>query len=174
MTAQALQTFKSDFAREIFKNDLYHTYQDMTAHRNELRRTGRDKIAEIVQQINNSAYENETVVTMLRELSKTLENYKGKTVYGYMPKTAKNLINGVIDELAKDARIAELYNLWYEQKENVFRTYQDTMPKRIPLSANKEFKHSDGFGKLMQRTIPMHSISLEKSILKARMCRQIM
>lgn len=139
MTEQALQTFKSDFAREIFKNDLYHTYQDMTAHRNELRRTGRDKIAEIVQQINNSGYENETVVTMLLEVSKTLENYKGKTVYGYMPKAAKNLINGVIDELAKDARIAELYNLWYEQKENVFRTYQDTMPKRIPLSANKEF-----------------------------------
>lgn len=76
---------------------------------------------------------------MLLELSKTLENYKGKMVYGYMPKAAKNLINCVIDELAKDARIAELYNLWYEQKENVFRTYQDTMPKRISLSANKEF-----------------------------------
>lgn len=139
MTEQALQTFKSDFAREIFKNDLYHTYQDMTAHRDELRRTGRDKIAEIVQQINNSAYENETVVLMLKELSASLENYKGKMVYGYMPKTAKNLINGIIDELAKDERIAELYNLWYEQKENVIRTYQDKMPQRIPLSANKEF-----------------------------------
>ena len=76
MTEQALQTFKSDFAREIFKNDLYHTYQDMTAHRDELRRTGRDKIAEIVQQINNSTYENETVVLMLKELSASLENYK--------------------------------------------------------------------------------------------------
>ncbi len=139
MTEQALQTFKSDFAREIFKNDLYHTYQDMTAHRDELRRAGRDKIAEIVQQINNSAYENETVVLMLKELSASLENYKGKMVYGYMPRTAKNLINGIIDELAKDERIAELYNLWYEQKENVIRTYQDKMPQRIPLSANKEF-----------------------------------
>lgn len=139
MTEQALQTFKSDFAREIFKNDLYHTYQDMTAHRDELRRTGRKKIAEIVQQINNSVYENETVVLMLRELSASLENYKGKMVYGYMPKPAKNLINGIIDELAKDERIAELYNLWYEQKENVICTYQDTMPQRISLSANKEF-----------------------------------
>ena len=139
MTEQALQTFKSDFAREIFKNDLYHTYQDMTAHRDELRRAGRDKIAEIVQQINNSAYENETVVLMLKELSASLENYKGKMVYGYMPRTAKNLINGIIDELAKDERIAELYNLWYEQKENVIRTYQNKMPQRIPLSANKEF-----------------------------------
>lgn len=40
---------------------------------------------------------------------------------------------------SSDPWIAELYNLWYEQKENVFRTYQDTIPKRIPLSANKEF-----------------------------------
>lgn len=139
MTEQALHTFKSDFAREIFKNDLYHVYQDMTAHRDELRRTGREKIAEIVQQINCSAYENETVVLMLKELSAALEGYKGKMVYGYMPKTAKNLINGIIDELAKDERIAELYSLWYEQKENVIRTYQDTMPQRISLSANKEF-----------------------------------
>lgn len=139
MTEQALHTFKSDFGREIFKNDLYHTYQDMTEHRDELRRTGREKIAEIVRQINNSAYENETVVLMLRKLSESLESYNGKMVYGYMPKTAKNLINGIIDELAKDERIAELYNLWYEQKENVIRTYQDTMPQRISLSANKEF-----------------------------------
>lgn len=139
MTEQALYTFKADFAHEIFKNDLFHVYQDMTAHRDELRRTGREKIAEIVQQINSSAYENEAVVLMLKELSTTLESHKGKMVYGYMPKTAKNLINGIIDELAKDERIAELHNLWYEQKENVIRTYQDTMPQRISLSANKDF-----------------------------------
>lgn len=139
MTEQALHTFKSDFAREIFKNDLYHVYQDMTAHRDELRRTGREKIAKIVRQINSSAYENETVMLMLKELSVTLESYKGKMVYGYMPKKAKNLINGIVDELAKDERIAELYNLWYEQKEDVIRTYQDTMPQRISLSSNKEF-----------------------------------
>lgn len=139
MTEQAMHTFKSDFAREIFKNDLYHVYQDMTVHRDELRKTGREKISEIVKQINSCAYENETVELMLKELSVTLGSYKGKTVYGYMPKKAKNLINGIIDELARDSRVAELYNLWYEQKESVIRTYQDTMPKRIPLSANKEF-----------------------------------
>ena len=139
MTEQGLKTFKSDFAREIFRNDLYQVYQDMTAHRDELRKAGREKITDIVEQINNSTYSNETVLLMLKELASSLESYKGKMVYGYMPKTAKNLINGIIDELAKDARIDELYNLWYEQKENVIRTYQDTMPQRVPLSANKEF-----------------------------------
>ena len=140
MTEQGLLHFKSDFAREIFKHDLYHIYQDQTAHRDELRRTGREKMADIVKQINNGAYDNEIVKMMLQELVRELDHYKGKMVYGYMPKKAKNLIDGIVDELAKDERIAELYNLWYEQKENVVRTYQDTMPQRIPLSQNKEFK----------------------------------
>lgn len=140
MTEQGLLHFKSDFSREIFKHDLYHIYQDQTAHRDELRRTGREKMADIVKQINNGAYDNEIVKMLLRKLVQELDQFKGKMVYGYMPKKAKNLIDGIIDELARDERIAELYNLWYEQKENVVRTYQDTMPQRIPLSQNKEFK----------------------------------
>ena len=140
MTEQGLLRFKSDFAGEIFKHDLYHIYQDQTAHRDELRRTGREKMADIVKQINNGVYENETVTMMLRELVRELDHYKGKMVYGYMSKKAKNLIDGIVDELAKDNRIAELYNLWYEQRDHITRTYQDTMTQRIPLSQNKEFK----------------------------------
>lgn len=140
MTEQGLLHFKSDFAREIFKHDLYHIYQDQTAHRDELRRAGREKMADIVKQINSGVYENETVTMMLRELVRELDHYKGKMVYGYMPKKAKNLIDGIVDELAKDERIAELYSLWYEQRDHITRTYQDTMTQRIPLSQNKEFK----------------------------------
>ena len=140
MTEQGLLHFKSDFAREIFKHDLYHIYQDQTAHRDELRRTGREKMADIVKQINNGVYENEIVTMMLQELVRELDHYKGKMVYGYMPKKAKNLIDGIVDELAKDERLAELYNLWYEQRDHITRTYQDTMTQRIPLSQNKEFK----------------------------------
>ena len=140
MTEQGLLNLKSDFAHEIFRNDYYHIYQDQTAHRNALRELGREKMADIVEQINNGAYDNETIKIMLRELVKELNNHKGKMVYGYMSKRAKNIVDGIVDELANDERIAELYNLWYEQKENIVRTYQDTMPQRIPLSQNKEFR----------------------------------
>ena len=140
MTEQGLLNFKSDFAHEIFRNDYYHIYQDQTAHRNALRELGREKMADIVEQINNGAYDNETIKIMLRELVKELNNHKGKMVYGYMSKRAKNIVDGIVDELANDERIAELYNLWYEQKENIVRTYQDAMPQRIPLSQNKEFR----------------------------------
>ena len=140
MTEQGLLNFKSDFAHEIFRNDYYHIYQDQTAHRNALRELGREKMADIVEQINNGAYDNETIKIMLRELVKELNNHKGKMMYGYMSKRAKNIVDGIVDELANDERIAELYNLWYEQKENIVRTYQDAMPQRIPLSQNKEFR----------------------------------
>lgn len=139
MTEQGLLHFKSDFAREIFKHDLYHIYQDQTAHRDELRRNGREKMADIVKQINNGAYDNEIVKMLLRKLVQELDQFKGKMVYGYMSKKAKNLIDGIVDELAKDERLAELYNLWYEQRDHITRTYQDTMTQRIPLSQNKEF-----------------------------------
>lgn len=41
---------------------------------------------------------------------------------------------------AKDARIAELYSLWYDKKEETIRIYTDAVPKRVPLSSNDEFK----------------------------------
>ena len=43
-------------------------------------------------------------------------------------------------EFAKDPRIAELYDLWYDQKESGIRFYEDEMPERIPLVDNPEFR----------------------------------
>ena len=45
-----------------------------------------------------------------------------------------------MEHLAKDPRIAEAYNLWYELREDVLHTYKDDLPERLPLSKQKEFK----------------------------------
>ena len=140
MTEQGLHRLKSSFAREIFKQDLLQIYDRQTEHRNALARESRDMLSEIVKQINTGGYDNETVELMLKKLADTLSRTKGKKVYGYLPQKAKNLVNGIVDELAKDSRIAGLYDLWYEQREEIIRTYTDAMPERIPLSQNKEFK----------------------------------
>ena len=46
----------------------------------------------------------------------------------------------IVDELERDERVAAAYNLWYEMREEVLRTYKDDLPERIPLSQQKEFK----------------------------------
>ena len=46
----------------------------------------------------------------------------------------------IVDELAKDSRVASAYDLWYQLREEVLRTYQDDLPDRLPLSRQTEFK----------------------------------
>ena len=140
MTRQGLEKLKAAYAHEIFKNDLYEIYEKQTEYRDELRVESKEKIAEIIREINGKKYENETIELMLKTLAEKLQKHKGKKVYGYLPKDVKNLVNGVIDELMRDSDLQKLYELWYEQRENVLKTYRDKMPARMPLSANEEFK----------------------------------
>lgn len=140
MTRQGLEKLKAAYAHEIFKNDLYEIYEKQTEYRDELRAESKEKIAEIIRGINGKKYENETLEFMLKTLAEKLQKHKGKKVYGYLPKEVKNLVNGVIDELMRDSDLQKLYELWYEQRENVLKTYRDKMPERLPLSVNEEFK----------------------------------
>ena len=140
MTRQGLEKLKAAYAHEIFKNDLYEIYEKQTEYRAELRIESKEKIAEIIRRINGKKYENKTLEFMLKTLAEKLQKYNGKKVYGYLPKGIKNLVNGVIDELMRDSDLQKLYELWYEQRENVLKTYRDKMPARLPLSANEEFK----------------------------------
>ena len=61
-------------------------------------------------------------------------------MYGYLKSDVKDLIDSIVDEVAKDERVSALYNLWYECKEEVLLTYSQSLPKRVSLSQNKEFK----------------------------------
>ena len=50
------------------------------------------------------------------------------------------MVDEIVDELAKDSRIAAAYNLWYQLREEVLRTYKNDLPDRLLLSRQKEFK----------------------------------
>lgn len=140
MGQQDLVKLKESFAHEIFKQDLLTTYQEQTTQRNLLKKETGDLVRNIVQSINSGSCENVNLERMLRELSSQLQKAKGKKVYGYLPQTARNLVNNIVDELAKDERLSQLYSLWYDQREAVVRTYQNRMPDRVLLSQNETFR----------------------------------
>ena len=140
LTPQGIDNLRSEFARDIFSQDLISVYQKQTEHRDELRTVSRERIAEIVRQINEGSYDNPVVEEKLALLAQRLSRTKGKKQYGYLKADVKAIVCSIVDELAKDERLAELYELWYEQKEETLKTYQSTMPDRVPLSQNEEFK----------------------------------
>ena len=140
MSQQDLMKLKESFAHEIFKQDLLTTYQEQTSQRNLLKKENTDLIRSIIRSINTGTYENVHLESMLRELSAQLQQAKGKKVYGYLSQPARNLVNNIVDELAKDDRLSQLYSLWYDQRDAVIRTYQDKMPDRLPLSQSETFR----------------------------------
>ena len=140
LSTKGIETIKSNLAQEIFRQDLLQIYQKQTDLRDELRQESRDRITEIVDAINHGSFDNPQMQMMLVQLADRLAKAKGKKQYGYLNASTKKLVDSIVAELAGDSRIRELYSLWYQQKEDVLRTYTNKMPERIPLEREKEFR----------------------------------
>lgn len=140
LTKQGIRNLKAAFAKQLFRHDLLQVYVEQTNQRNELTERSRGILSDIIARINSGSYDDPVVTELLLKLSRQMQNHKGKKVYGYLPQAGRNLVNAVVDELAKNPEIASLYDLWYAQRDTIIGTYQDTPEQHIPLSQNKEFK----------------------------------
>lgn len=140
LTKQGVNNLRSSFAKDIFAQDLLCVYEQQTEHRDALKVESRKLMGEIIAKINTGTYDNPAVEAMLVKLADRLSKTGGKKVYGYLKADVKDRINSIVDALAKDERLAALYDLWYEKREAVIQTYTKELPERVPLSQNKEFK----------------------------------
>ena len=65
-----------------------------------------------------------------------MQNTKGKKVYSYLPPVAKALVDAIVDELAKDERVAAACDLWNQMREEVCHLLR-AVAERLPLSKQK-------------------------------------
>jgi TPR repeat protein len=140
LSQKGVENIRSAVARDIFADDLYAVYERQTEQRDTLRADSRELIADIVSKINDGSYDNKVVEELLVKLADRLSKTSGKKVYGYLKSDVKDIVDNIVRELSNDENISKLYDLWYDQRENIIRTYTDEMPERIPLVDNKEFK----------------------------------
>lgn len=115
-------------------------FREQTDRRDRLKKDWKTLLDEILQKISENKYRYPEVEQKLLLLSDKLSRTKGKKVYGYLKRDVKDLIDSIVDLLAEDENISRLYDLWYEKKYEILRTYTSEMPPKIPLSQNKEFK----------------------------------
>ena len=140
LTRQGIQQVKSAFGRRIFQQDLLHVYEQKTEYRDALGRDAERTMAELIAQMETGQLQNENLERLVLELAQRLHNTQGKKVYGYLPPKTKVLVDAIVDELAKDERVAAAYDLWNQMREEVCRTCSEQLPERLPLSKQKEFK----------------------------------
>ena len=140
LTPQGIRTVKSAFAQHIFEQDLVSVYERQTQYRNTLQKDAEERMSELISDMASGTIHSEKLESLTAELSDRLRHTKGRKVYGYLPPQTKRIVDAIVDELSRDERIASAYALWQEMRDEVCRTYSDELPKRLPLSQQKEFK----------------------------------
>lgn len=140
LTKQGIANLKSSLVRQIYKDELLNIYNEQTQRRDSLQENAKELMRDLIGQTEQGDFGNPKLESLISELVSRLKNYSGKKVYGYMPPTTKRIVDEIVDELAKDTRVAEAYALWQDMRDEVFAYYSRTKPERVPLSQQKEFK----------------------------------
>ena len=136
-----IHNIKHFMSHDIFRQELISIYKEQTHARDSLKKHYREQMKELISQIQTKpANLTEALYSQMCLLCEKLSNHKGKQAYGYLDKSEKNLVDGIVQQIANDPKISELYDLWYQLQCETYRTYTDVMPEKIPLWENPEFK----------------------------------
>lgn len=139
LTEKGIENIKSSLAHEIFKQEFSEIYDRQTQLRTNIKDESTKLMEQMARNITDGLHENTELTESIITLAERLDGLSGKKQYGYLPKDVKALVDAVVGELAQHEAIATLYDLWYEQKEQIAGMYKDDLPDRVSLSENKEF-----------------------------------
>ena len=137
---EGIARIKSGLAKNIFRQELTEIYRQQTQRRDELVQQSGEVMKDLIRQMLSGTLENPRVEQLMGELAQRLKSTSGRKQYGYLKAPLKAVVDEIVDELAKDSRVASAYDLWYQLREEVLRTYRDDLPDRLPLSRQAEFK----------------------------------
>lgn len=140
LTNKAIEDMRSLFANDIFRNEMYLAFTLETQMRDEVRAEAKKQIDELLRGAETPTSASKEIQNLYVKLIGQLTNYKGKKVYGYLPKNIKQMVDDIVAEFAKDERIAELYAEWNKANREKLSVYYDKKKPDIPLEENKEFR----------------------------------
>ena len=140
LTKDGIRQVKSSFARRIYYADRMHIYQQKDTARQELQAQTRKAMVECIAQLEHGTSDNPRLEQLTEELAERLLTIKGRKVYGYLPPRTKAIVDAIVEEIAKDEKVAAAYTAWQELYEQVCRDYDEKLRERLPLSQQKEFR----------------------------------
>ena len=97
-------------------------------------------MAECIVQLKCGTIRDPKLEQLITELADRLQETRGRKVYGYLPPRTKAIVDTIVEELAKDQQVSAAYEVWQKLYEQICLDYNEQLPKRLPLSQQKEFK----------------------------------
>ncbi len=140
LTRQGIRKMKSSLAQEIFRQELLPLYAEKCQLRDDLKAHAAQAMQELIQKIKNGVLQIDRMEQLMTSLSERLQNSPGKKQYGYLRSELKNVVDQIVDELAKDSRVSEAYRLWWETRGKIEGVYTEKPSDPPPLSQCPDFK----------------------------------
>jgi TPR repeat protein len=140
LTRQGIRKMKSSLAQEIFRQELLPLYAEKSQRRDDLKEQAAQTMWELIREMKNGVLQSDQMEQLMTNLSERLQNSSGKKQYGYLRPELKNVVDQIVDELAKDSRVSEAYHLWWETKGKIEAVYTEKPSDPPPLSQCPDFK----------------------------------
>ena len=140
LTEKSIETMRSELAHDIFRQDFAHIYEKQNQARADLKKGAADVVQGMMDALRQSTVASAEIEKMMVQLAGRLRNTGGKKVYGYLKRDVKNLVDRIVDELAKEEKVDALYRAWGKWQDEILSTYQNSMPPLPPLSGQPQFK----------------------------------
>jgi TPR repeat protein len=135
-----IYAMRSKLTNAVFRHEMFFLYEQKTVARDDLVREARKALRELVREIEAGICDHPEVEKLMGRLAERLGTVSGKKQYGYLPKSAKAIVNEIIDQMTRVPAIAQCYDHWCKLQGEVASYYSDKKAEIVPLSQRKEFK----------------------------------
>ena len=140
LSKQSIDSLRSCFGNDIFKQEQYHLFQLQTELRQDIKEKSEQRIKDLINQAEAVSAPNPQIQFLFVKLKKQLDRHKGKKVYGYLPKAIKVTVNEIVAQLSAEPAIEELYKEWNKINREKLSLYYENKDPTVPLADNKEFR----------------------------------
>ena len=140
LTTTGIRKMKSALATEIFREELLPLYGEKTQRRDDLKEQATHAMRELILQMQGGTLHSEKIEQLITHLADRLQYTTGKKQYGYLKANLKNVVDEIVDELARDSRVAAAYQAWKETKGLIDSLYSEQPQENLPLSRCEDFK----------------------------------
>lgn len=161
LTEKSIEAMRSELAHDIFRQDFAHIYEEQNQASEELKAGAADVIRDLMETLQSGTLASPEIERMMIRLSERLQNTGGKKVYGYLKRDIKNLIDNIMDELAKDSRVDALYQARRKYQNEILLMYRNEVPPLSPLSQQPKFKSINNMVIAEALKLGSHYISFE-------------
>ncbi len=140
LTNHGIEKIRSDFANDIYADELHHTYEQQTVLRNLLKKESEQLMQHLAENISQNDHFDTKLMNLVEKLHDQLAESKGKKVYGYLKSDVKKTVDEIFSKLADNESIKKMYDLWCQMEQQKHDVYSSARVDFPSLVDNKEFK----------------------------------